>query len=68
MVQQTSRKILVVDDQPDILEAMRLLLKGSGFLAETACSPELALHAASTGDHDLGHDRYELRPRHHLRQ
>jgi sigma-B regulation protein RsbU (phosphoserine phosphatase) len=53
MVQQTTRKILVVDDQPDILEAMRLLLKGSGFLAETACSPELALHAASTGDHDL---------------
>jgi sigma-B regulation protein RsbU (phosphoserine phosphatase) len=53
MVQQITRKILVVDDQPDILEAMRLLLKGSGFLAETACSPEQGLHAASTGNHDL---------------
>src|SRR5947209_8672017 len=53
MVQQTTNKILVVDDQPDILEAMRLLLKGSGYSTETATSPEQALLAAAAGDHNL---------------
>jgi phosphoserine phosphatase RsbU/P len=49
----TTRKVLVVDDQPDILEAMRLLLKGGGYAAETALSPEQGLAAAAAGDHDL---------------
>ena len=53
MVQQTTFKVLVVDDQPDILEAMRLLLKGSGYSTETATSPEQALAAAAAGDHNL---------------
>ena len=34
--------ILVVDDQPDVLEALRLLLKGQGFEVETAQSPAAA--------------------------
>jgi len=53
MTLQTTLRILVVDDQPDILEAMRLLLKGAGFRAETATSPELALQMAANGAHDL---------------
>ncbi len=32
-------RVLVADDQPDVLEALRLLLKGEGFEIETAASP-----------------------------
>jgi sigma-B regulation protein RsbU (phosphoserine phosphatase) len=53
MVIEATRKILVVDDQPDILEAMRLLLKGNGYATETATSPEQALQAVMNGGHDL---------------
>ncbi|MDQ1470356.1 MAG: phosphoserine phosphatase RsbU/P [Bryobacterales bacterium] len=53
MVQEITPKVLVVDDQPDILEAMRLLLKGGGYTTETVSSPELALLAAASGSHDL---------------
>jgi DNA-binding NtrC family response regulator len=39
-----SARILVADDQPDILQAIRLLLKGEGYAVETAGSPaEVAL-------------------------
>ena len=31
--------ILVADDQADVLEALRLLLKGDGFDVDTASSP-----------------------------
>ncbi len=47
------RKVLVVDDQPDVREALRLLLKGAGYSTETAESPNAALAAAAYGDHDL---------------
>jgi sigma-B regulation protein RsbU (phosphoserine phosphatase) len=53
MVSELTRKVLLVDDQPDVLEALRLLLKGNGYSAQTALSPEHALAAAATGDHDL---------------
>ena len=53
MVQEITRKILVVDDQPDVLEAMRLLLKGGGYTAQIAASPEQALAAAAAAEHDL---------------
>ena len=36
-------RILVADDQPDVLEALRLLLKAEGFQLETADSPAAAL-------------------------
>src|SRR6266536_5794029 len=37
--------ILIADDQPDVLEALRLLLKGEGFAIETAASPAQVLAA-----------------------
>ena len=46
-------RVLVVDDQPDVREALRLLLKGAGYLTETAESPNEALAAAAYCDHDL---------------
>src|ERR1700685_25148 len=47
------QKVLVVDDQPDVREALRLLLKGAGYAIETAESPNAALAAAAYRDHDL---------------
>jgi sigma-B regulation protein RsbU (phosphoserine phosphatase) len=46
-------RILVCDDQPDVLEALRLLLKGQGWQAVTADSPSGLLQAARTGSFDL---------------
>jgi sigma-B regulation protein RsbU (phosphoserine phosphatase) len=46
-------RILVSDDQHDILMALSLLLKMNNFSAETADSPERALEAARTGNFDL---------------
>jgi phosphoserine phosphatase RsbU/P len=47
------QKVLVVDDQADVREALRLLLKGAGYAIETAESPSHALAAAAYRDHDL---------------
>jgi DNA-binding NtrC family response regulator len=44
--------ILVADDQPDVLEALRLLLKGHGFEVHTANSPNAALGALERRDFD----------------
>ena len=38
-------KVLVCDDQIDVREALRLMLKGAGYRAETAESPAAALRA-----------------------
>jgi DNA-binding NtrC family response regulator len=46
-------RILIADDQPDVLEALRLLLKGEGFQIETANSPAAALSALESGDYDV---------------
>ena len=45
--------VLVCDDQPDVLEALRLLLKGQGWKAVTADSPASLLRAARGGGFDL---------------
>jgi DNA-binding NtrC family response regulator len=37
---QPAPRILIADDQPDVLEALRLLLKGAGYLTVTAHVPE----------------------------
>jgi CheY-like chemotaxis protein len=44
-----SRPILVVDDDLDILEAMRFLLEGAGFVVLTATDGEIALHLLRHG-------------------
>jgi DNA-binding NtrC family response regulator len=50
-VPQTFR-ILIADDQADVLEALRLLLKPEGFSIDTATSPAQALRAIETHDYD----------------
>jgi DNA-binding NtrC family response regulator len=44
--------ILVADDQPDVLEALRLLLKGHGYDVDTVNSPTAALAALERRDYD----------------
>ncbi|MGH7513698.1 MAG: sigma-54-dependent transcriptional regulator [Gemmatimonadales bacterium] len=44
--------ILVADDQPDVREALRLLLKGEGYSIETAGSPAAVLSAVQHADFD----------------
>jgi len=46
-------RILVADDQPDVLQALRLLLKSEGCEIETATSPNAALAAAESRDFDV---------------
>jgi sigma-B regulation protein RsbU (phosphoserine phosphatase) len=46
-------RILVGDDQPDVLEALRLLLKGEGYQSELVDSPQALLRAARSKPFDL---------------
>ncbi len=46
-------KALVADDQPDVLEAIRLLLKSAGFQTETVTSPTAVLEALRRGLFDV---------------
>jgi phosphoserine phosphatase RsbU/P len=48
-----SFRVLVCDDQPDVLEALRLLLKGQGYQAVTVDSPSALLRAARAEPFDL---------------
>ncbi|MFW6201452.1 MAG: sigma-54-dependent transcriptional regulator [Gemmatimonadota bacterium] len=45
-------RVLVADDQPDVLEALRLLLKGEGCEVETARSPTAVIDAVEANDFD----------------
>jgi DNA-binding NtrC family response regulator len=45
-------RILVADDQPDIREALRLLLKGEGFETETVASPAAVMSALEAREFD----------------
>ena len=45
-------RILVADDQPDVVEALRLLLKGEGFETRGASSPAGALQALESAEFD----------------
>ena len=46
-------RILVADDQPDVLEALRILLKAEGFETSTAASPAEVRAAVDVEDFDL---------------
>ena len=46
-------RILIADDQQDVLEALRLLLKSEGFQIETANSPAGILKALELRDYDV---------------
>jgi DNA-binding NtrC family response regulator len=46
-------RILIADDQADVLEALRLLLKSEGFLIDAVESPAAALGALEQRDYDV---------------
>jgi len=52
MTTSSSPRILIADDQRDVLEALRLLLKGEGFTTETATSPGGVLRVVESKDVD----------------
>jgi DNA-binding NtrC family response regulator len=45
-------RVLVADDQPDVREALRLLLKGEGFETEAVASPSAVVGALQTREYD----------------
>src|SRR5436190_9351488 len=45
-------RLLIADDQADVLEALKLLLKGEGFDVEAASSPRAVLSALEARDFD----------------
>jgi DNA-binding NtrC family response regulator len=45
-------RVLIADDQPDVIDALRLLLKGEGFQIEAVASPAGILRALESHDFD----------------
>ena len=50
---KTIAKILVVDDEPDILELARLMLESQGYMVATESSGEDALRSVDADRPDL---------------
>src|SRR6266404_1058200 len=50
---EAAPRVLIADDQVDVLEALRLLLKGEGYRTEKANSPAKALAALEEGEFDV---------------
>src|SRR5208283_1151333 len=46
-------RVLIADDQVDVLEALRLLLKGHGYVTEAVASPAALLEALADREFDL---------------
>src|SRR5215813_1375602 len=46
-------KVLIADDQHDVIEALRLLLKGEGFQIDTATSPDQIMSSVESRDFDV---------------
>ncbi len=53
MSHATAPRVLIADDQPDVLEALRLLLKCEGYTTETAKSPAAVIKAVEANDYAL---------------
>jgi len=51
--ESSSQRILIADDQPDIVEALRLLLKSEGYKTEAVTSPAAVLKAIEDRDYDV---------------
>jgi phosphoserine phosphatase RsbU/P len=52
-MEATLARILIADDQPDVLNALRLLLKGQGYETEAVTSPAELLKALNGREFDL---------------
>jgi DNA-binding NtrC family response regulator len=50
--ESSSPMILIADDQPDVIEALRMLLKAEGYRIETAMSPAGVLQSMEKHDYD----------------
>jgi DNA-binding NtrC family response regulator len=52
-VAQTTARILIADDQSDIVEALRMLIKPEGFQVDTADSPAAVLRSLERREYDV---------------
>jgi DNA-binding NtrC family response regulator len=52
-LENTTARVVIADDQVDVLEALRLLLKSEGFQIEAVTSPERLLSALEARDFDV---------------
>ena len=53
MPPEPSSRVLIADDQADVLEALRLLLKPEGYVIDTASSPAQVVRALELKDYDV---------------
>ena len=53
MANPSAHRILVADDQADVIEALRLLLKSEGYATESAKSPAAVIKLVEANDYDL---------------
>ncbi len=53
MSEKRNRRVLVADDQHDVLEALRLLLKSEGYQIEAVSSPQGVVSALETREFDI---------------
>jgi DNA-binding NtrC family response regulator len=51
--EQANPRILIADDQPDVLESLRLLLKAEGYQIDAVSSPSAVLAAVEAKDFDV---------------
>ena len=49
----TAPRVLIADDQPDVLDALRLLLKPEGYLVDPVTSPREAIDAVAGTTYDV---------------
>jgi DNA-binding NtrC family response regulator len=52
-MRSSNPKVLIADDQQDVIEALRLLLKGEGFQIDTAASPDQIMSSVESRDFDV---------------